>query len=149
MAELAYRVVPALGLLAAGTAFGAASVHADAVQRGGAIYRQNCAACHGSRGEGARQWQRPDAKGEMPAPPHDRQGHTWKHSDEMLYRIVREGWRDPFNKTPRITMPAFKGRLSRDETIAVIEYLKTLWTPQQRHFQAEESSGHPFPPEAR
>lgn len=75
-------------------------------------------------------------------------GHTWKHSDAMLYRIVQHGWRDPFNKTDRLTMPAFKGQLSRKETIAVIAFLKTLWTPEQHRFQREESRRQPFPPEA-
>ena len=30
-----------------------------------------------------------------------------------------------------------------------IEYLKTMWTPEQRAFQREESRRAPFPPEAR
>ncbi len=66
----------------------------------------------------------------------------------MLYRVVQHGWRDPFNKTQRLTMPAFQGQLSRRETIAVISYLKTLWTPEQRQFQKNESRRQPFPPEA-
>lgn len=63
----------------------------------------------------------------------------------MLYRIVQQGWRDPFNKTDRLTMPAFHGQLSHRQTIAVIAYLKTLWTPEQRRFQQEESEHQPFP----
>lgn len=122
---------------------------APAVLRAGrAVYQQSCASCHGARGEGAPNWQRPDQQGELPAPPHDKNGHTWKHSDAMLYRVVQEGWRDAFNKTNRLTMPAFKGQLSRADTIAVIAYLKTLWTSQQRRFQAEESREQPFPPES-
>lgn len=116
------------------------------VADGRAIYRQSCASCHGARGQGAPNWQRPDAQGELPAPPHDRTGHTWKHSDGMLYRLVQDGWRDPFNKTQRLTMPAFKGQLTRDETISVIAYLKTLWTPRERKLQREESAQQPFPP---
>jgi mono/diheme cytochrome c family protein len=112
---------------------------------GRAVYESACGSCHGARGEGAANWQEPDANGEMPAPPHDHFGHTWKHSDAMLYHIVQQGWRDPFNKTQRLTMPAFKGQLSREETIAVIDYLKTLWKPVQRRFQAEESRKQPFP----
>jgi mono/diheme cytochrome c family protein len=118
------------------------------VSAGGAIYQRSCASCHGAHGEGVHAWQRPDAHGELPAPPHGSTGHTWKHSDAMLYRIVQLGWRDAFNKTERLTMPPFNGQLSREETIAVITYLKTLWTPKQRQFQAEESRGHPFPTEA-
>ena len=112
------------------------------------VYQQQCASCHGARSEGAPNWQQPDAKGELPAPPHDAHGHTWKHSDAMLYRIVRNGWRDPFNKTDRLTMPAFTGTLSPSEVRAVITYLKTLWTSEQRRFQRQESQKEPFPPEA-
>jgi mono/diheme cytochrome c family protein len=119
--------------------------HTPSVDAGRAIYQHSCASCHGARGQGAPAWRQPDRQGELPAPPHDSQGHTWKHSDAMLYRIVQQGWRDAFNKTDRLTMPAFKGQLSRTETIAVISYLKTLWTPKQRRFQQEESRHQPFP----
>ena len=118
------------------------------VRAGDAIYQRSCASCHGAHGEGARAWQQPDQHGELPAPPHGPAGHTWKHSDAMLYRVVQQGWRDAFNKTERLTMPAFNGQLSRGETIAVITYLKTLWTPVQRRFQWEESRRQPFPPQA-
>ncbi len=120
----------------------------ELIKAGWTVYRQSCASCHGARAEGAHGWQSADRNGELPAPPHDAKGHTWKHSDAMLYRIVQQGWRDEFNKTDRLTMPAFKGQLSHKETIAVVTYLKTLWTPKQRQFQWEESRRQPFPAEA-
>jgi len=46
-------------------------------------------------------------------------------------------------------MPAFGHTLTPENTRAVIEYLKTLWTPAQRRFQREESRRMPYPPEAR
>lgn len=119
------------------------------VKAGRAVYQQNCASCHGGNGKGAPNWQQPNDLGEMPPPPHGPAGHTWKHADGMLYQIIREGWRDPFNKTRRLTMPAFKETLSPQQTRAVITYLKTLWTPEQRRFQWEESQHHPFPTEAQ
>jgi mono/diheme cytochrome c family protein len=119
------------------------------VVSGRAIYQQYCAACHGAKGEGQPGWQQRDALGELPPPPHGPEGHTWKHGDGMLYRIIRDGWRDPFNKTKRLTMPAYKDVLSPGETKAVIAYLKTLWTPEQRSIQREESEQHPFPAEVR
>lgn len=121
----------------------------DLVVKGEAIYQQYCAACHGVKGEGKPGWQERDALGELPPPPHGPEGHTWKHSDAMLYRMIRDGWRDPFNKTKRLTMPAYKDVLSPTEIKSVIAYLKTLWTPEQREYQREESKTHPFPPEAR
>ena len=67
----------------------------------------------------------------------------------MLYDMVGKGWRDPFNKTERLTMPAFGAGLSPHEIRAVITYLKTLWTPEQRRFQSEESRDQAFPPAMR
>lgn len=147
MNSLIGRCVIGLATLATGTSVAGAKAPSTDLQRGRYIYREYCASCHGPRGQGARGWERRDRNGELPAPPHDRHGHTWKHSDAMLYRLVQQGWRDPFNKTDRLTMPAFKGRLPRADTVAVIDYLKTLWSPKQRRFQAEESRGHPFPEE--
>ena len=117
----------------------------DMVALGRDVYRQHCASCHGAQGEGQPDWQVPNAAGELPAPPHDSTGHTWKHSDAMLYHIVLQGWRDPFNRTERLTMPPFQSVLSPGEIRAVISYLRTLWTEEQRVFQWEESRDEPFP----
>ena len=117
----------------------------DLVKEGHAVYEQYCASCHGANAEGAPNWQQRDQQGELPAPPHNAEGHTWRHSDAELYKMVSKGWRDPFNKTTRLTMTPFGDVLSRQQIIAVITYLKTLWTTDERQFQAEESQGHPFP----
>lgn len=121
----------------------------EEIQAGRQIYQAQCASCHGVRGEGMPNWEEPNAQGELPAPPHEPSGHTWKHADGMLYRMIKDGWRDPFNKTRRLTMPAFGQTLSPQQITAVIEYLKTLWTPEQRRFQRDESTRTPYPPEAR
>jgi mono/diheme cytochrome c family protein len=114
-----------------------------------AIYGQYCASCHGENAEGAPDWKERGAHGELPAPPHDAEGHTWRHSDATLHEMVAKGWRDPFNKTKRLTMPGFGDALSAEQIRAVITYLKTLWTPEQRNYQSEESRNQPFPPQMR
>ena len=106
---------------------------------GRVVYQQHCASCHGQHGEGAPNWRKPNAFGELPAPPHDSDGHTWRHADAALYRMVSKGWRDPFNKTQRLTMPAFETVLSPAEIWAVITYLKSLWTPRQRAYQGNQA----------
>lgn len=111
----------------------------DEVPLGEDVYRQNCASCHGETAEGAPAWQKPDERGELPAPPHDSDGHTWRHADNELFEMIAKGWRDPFNKTDRLTMPAFEQTLKPEEIIAVIAYLKTLWTLDQRQFQLEKT----------
>jgi mono/diheme cytochrome c family protein len=115
------------------------------VGSGHVIYEQHCATCHGADAQGAPNWQQRDAQGELPAPPHNAEGHTWRHSDAELFAMVSNGWRDPFNKTKRLTMPAFEGVLSPEQIRAVLTYLKTLWTPEERQFQVEESRNQAFP----
>lgn len=119
------------------------------IDAGRRIYEQQCAACHGAKGEGQHGWEKRNELGELPAPPHDPSGHTWKHADAMLYKTIRDGWRDPFNKTKRLTMPGYKEVLTPHQTRAVISYLKTMWTPEQRRIQRADSKLNPFPPEAR
>lgn len=117
------------------------------LELGEGIYAQHCASCHGPSGEGPPEWLREPMTevGEMPPPPHDSMGHTWRHSDALLYQIVQQGWRDPFNRTERLTMPAFGEMLDPSEIRAVLEYIKTLWTAEQRQLQAAESQGASYP----
>jgi mono/diheme cytochrome c family protein len=150
------RVVGVLAMLGtlSGTAVAGASGGSDldpqVVAQGKQIYQRSCASCHGADGEGAPNWQKRNELGEVPPPPHDETGHTWRHADSMLYDMVHDGWRDPFNKTKRLTMPPFKNILSPEEIRAVITYLKTLWTPEQRQFQQEETQARGgFPPAAK
>lgn len=103
------------------------------------VYLQSCASCHGQNGQGAPNWQQPDTRGNMPAPPHDDSGHTWRHGDAQLAEIIRDGLRDPFNKTPELTMPPFKDRLNEEEIAAVKTYFKSLWSPEHRIFQEERN----------
>ena len=144
-----HRLVVGVMLIAAGqTVIARANGEAplsdpDRVNSGRAVYEQHCASCHGAKAQGAPKWQERDEHGELPAPPHDAEGHTWRHSDAELYGMVSKGWRDPFNKTTRLTMPAFGDVLVPGQIRAVISYLKTLWSPEQRQFQSEESRDHP------
>jgi mono/diheme cytochrome c family protein len=103
------------------------------------LYLTYCAACHGRNGEGQKNWQQPNVLGELTAPPHNAEGHTWRHADSDLFTMIAKGWRDPFNRTKRLTMPPFKETLKSEEITDLITYLKTLWTAEQRQFQQEES----------
>jgi mono/diheme cytochrome c family protein len=109
------------------------------------LYLKYCASCHDANGEGQFHWQKPNQLGEFPAPPHNEQGHTWRHSDQDLFKMISEGWRDPFNRTTRLTMPPFKDILSRGEIDQVIAYLKSLWRPEQLEFQREQNTGQALP----
>ncbi|GAB4175284.1 MAG: hypothetical protein OHK0026_16570 [Rhodocyclaceae bacterium] len=102
---------------------------AAAVTRGKALYERNCASCHGARLEGQADWRRRRPDGRMPAPPHDRSGHTWHHPDDVLFEIVKEGLVPGGNAPPGYLsdMPAFGRVLSDDEIRATLAYIESGW----------------------
>jgi mono/diheme cytochrome c family protein len=106
------------------------------VARGAPLYAQHCAACHGANLEGAPDWKRPLAGGSYPPPPHDSSGHTWHHTDALLLTIIAEGGQsvvvDPAYKSQ---MPAFADKLSDEDMIAVLEFIKDKWEKEKREFQ--------------
>ena len=58
---------------------------------GKVLYMEFCASCHGANLEGQPDWRQRLPNGRLPAPPHDATGHTRHHSDEQLFRIVKDG----------------------------------------------------------
>ena len=96
----------------------------EQVARGRQVYAQQCASCHGANAEGAANWATPGPDGLHPAPGHDDSGHTWHHSDRVLYETIRDGMGDT---------------LSDADIRAVIEYFKSLWTDEHRQYQWEET----------
>ena len=112
------------------------------------IFASTCAACHGESGEGADNWKVREEDGRLPPPPLNGDGHTWHHSDAVLYGIVSEGGLGiGFGSN----MPAFKDELSHEEIIAVLEYVKTLWEGKEinsipiAEAQREFSLTDPYP----
>lgn len=102
--------------------------NAQVVARGKAIYLGYCAACHGANLQGQADWQTPDKDGYLPAPPHDRDGHTWHHADKLLFDITKLGMAEGANiKDYRSSMPAFVGVLPDDDIVAVLSYIKSTW----------------------
>lgn|SRR5579883_275584 len=61
--------------------------HTDAqlIDTGRRLYVTECASCHGANLEGQENWTTRGSNGKLPAPPHDRSGHTWHHSDQALF----------------------------------------------------------------
>ena len=103
---------------------------------GARIYAQQCAACHGAKGEGQPDWRDRGPDGLLPAPPHDASGHTWHHPDEQLFAITKQGLARLINQPDyRTAMPVYDGVLSDDEIVAVLSWIKAQWPPEvrQRH----------------
>lgn len=95
--------------------------------QGQEIYTDNCASCHGADLKGQPDWRRQDADGYLPAPPHDRTGHTWHHPDKQLIEITRLGTEAIVGGNYRSRMIGFGEILSEDEIIAVLAYVKSTW----------------------
>jgi mono/diheme cytochrome c family protein len=140
----ALDTAPASSAVRPATPVSLATPHPGDVALGRQVYLQNCASCHGANAEGAANWLQPDARGNLPPPPHDDTGHTWRHSDAELAEIIRNGMRDIFNKTPELTMPPFKVQLSDEEIAAVIAYFKSLWSEEHRRSQEEQNRRQPM-----
>jgi mono/diheme cytochrome c family protein len=103
----------------------------EQVQEGQELYGMYCASCHGFDLEGQQDWKLLKADGSYPAPPHDSQGHTWHHPDQLLLEIIAEGG-DP---ALGATMPGFNRTLSDDQMRAIMDYIKSHWGEEERQFQ--------------
>lgn len=106
------------------------------VQRGETLYQVNCQTCHGGATGGAMM--------DMP-PRHNANGHTWHHPDRQLIDTVLNGSGEmgemmrSMMGNPGVRMPAFRGALTEEDVKAILDYIKTWWTPEQRQFQADVS----------
>ena len=127
----------------------------QAPSKGRELFAANCAVCHGVAAEGQPDWHIKKADGTLPAPPLSGDGHTWHHSDGLLYRIVSQGGQtleDPSFPGFKSGMPAFEDRLSHEEIVDVLTYVRSLWEGKTsrglsiQESQALASEQDPFPP---
>jgi len=109
---------------------------------GEALYRQYCASCHGVSLEGQLDWMRRKPDGRLPAPPHDRSGHTWHHSDRQLFTIVKFGLQ-AIAPGYESDMPSFDGTLSDRQITDILEYLAGTWPEREREYQRARSVAEP------
>ncbi len=104
---------------------------------GRAIYSKHCAGCHGAKLEGQPNWQTPLPSGRLPAPPHDASGHTWHHSDRILFEITKHGTAAVVGGGYESDMPGFGSVLSDHEIRAVLSFIKSTWPAPERRYQEE------------
>ncbi len=95
---------------------------ADAATRGKAIFGVNCVRCHGPEGKG----NGPDSDYAADLTDDLR---TELNTEGVLFYKVWNGHAIQL-RTQVDDMPAFQGKLSKDEVWAVVEYLKLLRTPK-------------------
>jgi mono/diheme cytochrome c family protein len=110
-----------------------------AVMEGEAIYKAECAACHGGKLEGQPEWRTRRPDGKLPAPPHDASGHTWHHPMEQLIAITKFGMVPPNAPEGYVSdMPAYGGKLTDRQIQNVLAYIESRWTPEIRARRAEK-----------
>jgi mono/diheme cytochrome c family protein len=111
------------------------------VSKGRIAYSQYCGSCHGRNLQGQALWQLQDQFVGRRAPAHDATGHTWQHSDENLFRMVKFGRFPDAPKSAVSYMPAFADSLSDAEILAVLAFIKSRWPIGLRASQASLNPG--------
>lgn len=103
------------------------------VALGAKLYTENCAVCHGAKLEGQPNWREKLPNGRMPAPPHDESGHTWHHTDEVLFGITKHGLVPGKYAPPgyQSDMPAFAGKLSDNDIWAALSFIESRWKSKE------------------
>ena len=99
----------------------------DIIDLGRVVYAENCGSCHGVALKGAANWRQRDAEGYLPAPPHDETGHTWHHPDSYLFFMTKYGIEEMIGKSYPNNMPAYEDKLTDEEILAVLSYIKSTW----------------------
>ncbi len=93
------------------------------LMRGKKVFKDNCATCHGDKGQGlVKNWQKAQPDGKYPAPPLNGTAHAWHHAKPLLLNTVNNG-----GIAMGGSMPAFKDKLSDKEKEAVVAYVTSLW----------------------
>ncbi len=116
--------------------------NASLVAEGRAVYADRCASCHGVQLEGQANWRRHLPNGRLPAPPHDPSGHTWHHSDEVLFGMVKHGI-GPYAPGYDSDMPAFDQILTDSQIWAVLAFIKSTWPEDIRERQKRAKGSGP------
>lgn len=113
------------------------------IEAGEQLYANSCAACHGANLEGQPEWRSAGPDGKLPAPPHDRTGHTWHHSDSVLFDYTKLGGSEVMKRQGiefESGMPAFGDILSDEEILNILAYIKSTWPDRERLLQAERTN---------
>ena len=99
--------------------------------KGMELYTSNCASCHMGNLAGNPDWKSGmDDDGQRLPPPLNGMGHTWHHSPEQLFQVIRYGYKK-FD-------PNYKGKmlgnddLSEDDVWSLLEYIKSVWPKEIR-----------------
>ncbi|WP_291730534.1 cytochrome c [Leisingera sp. F5] len=120
----------------------AADAEAVPISQGKVLYAEYCASCHGANLEGQPNWRSPGEDGRLPAPPHDDAGHTWHHSDRMLFEYTKLGGQAALANSGvdlDSGMPGFGSLLSDAQIRGILNFIKSFWPERAQRYQADRT----------
>ena len=96
------------------------------IQLGSQLYVTHCASCHGDQLQGNPKWNiATDEDGDNYPPPLNGTGHTWHHSPDQLFNIIKYGF--------KIYNESYKGKmqgnpdLSDEDIWSILAYIQYVW----------------------
>lgn len=115
--------------------------NAAQVAEGRGLYAHYCASCHGDHLQGQAGWRQRQPDGYNLAPPHDFHGHTWRHPDDDLFGMVKQGYAAYAPPGYKTNMAAFGGILTDAQIWAVLAFIKSSWPVEFQTYQRRISEG--------
>lgn len=93
---------------------------ADSLRQGQRLYREHCLLCHGEKGDGNGPWREKLATD--PSDFTDTKRMNSMTDGELFWKMTKG----------RVLMPGFENQLSERQRWIVVNYLRTMTTPQRR-----------------
>ena len=112
------------------------------IAAGKRLYGEQCASCHGANLEGQADWRSLGSDGLLPAPPHDETGHTWHHSDRLLFDYIKLGGQAEMAAQGiefDSGMPGFGETLDDRQILDILSFIKSTWPERHREVQSARS----------
>lgn len=107
------------------------------IDDGRSIYKEKCSSCHGNELAGNKFWRtKKDIDGNNLPPPLNGTGHTWHHSPEQLFKIIKYGIKH-FDPNYEGNMRGFE-ELSDDEIYSILDYIISTWPDEIREQYREK-----------
>ena len=140
------RVLLALALFSPNPALAGHELDNRDLRNGQGLYKEHCASCHGVNLEGQANWRKIGKDGLLPAPPHDRTGHTWHHDNMLLFDYTKLGGK-ALMETRGISgfksgMQGFGDALTDDEIWDILAYIRSIWPERIKRIQASRNPPH-------
>ena len=96
------------------------------INLGKSLYVTHCASCHGDNLQGQPNWStKKDKDGHNLSPPLNGTGHTWHHSQDQLFSIIRYGFKI-YNENYDGKMRG-NDKLNDNDIWSILAYMKSVW----------------------